>query len=95
VQYSLKNWAILAIYSPGKMFLTPKMVHWPKIFWRRGGGRVVAEIFRKWSGTKLWNKGPNNLQVFNHLNLAALYSSLNIWIWQNLQKWMEMASQIV
>jgi hypothetical protein len=27
VQYSLKNWAILAIYSPGKMFLTPKMVH--------------------------------------------------------------------
>jgi hypothetical protein len=27
VQYSLKNWAILAIYSSGKFFLTPKMVH--------------------------------------------------------------------
>jgi hypothetical protein len=21
-----------------KIFSTPKMVHWPKIFWRRGGG---------------------------------------------------------
>jgi hypothetical protein len=27
VQYSLKSWAILAIYSSGKNFLTPKMVH--------------------------------------------------------------------
>jgi hypothetical protein len=27
VQYSRKNWAILAIYCSGKFFLTPKMVH--------------------------------------------------------------------
>ena len=27
VQYSLKNWAILACYCSGKCFLTPKMVH--------------------------------------------------------------------
>ena len=27
VQYSLKSWAILAINSSGKIFLTPKMVH--------------------------------------------------------------------
>jgi hypothetical protein len=27
VQYLQKNWAIFAIYSSGKFFLTPKMVH--------------------------------------------------------------------
>ena len=47
------------------------------------------KFFRKWSGTirKLWTKGANNVQVFNHLNLAALhiltdinsYLCVNIW----------------
>ena len=37
-QYLPKNGAILAIYRSGKIFLTPKMVQCPKIFWRRGGG---------------------------------------------------------
>ena len=61
VQYSRRNLAIFAIYSSGKNFLTPKMVHCPKMFWRRGGvggGVEVADInfvrkkiFLKWSGT--------------------------------------------
>jgi hypothetical protein len=33
-----KKGSIFAINSSGKIFLTPKMVHWPKFFWRRGGG---------------------------------------------------------
>jgi hypothetical protein len=58
-QYLRKNGSIFAIHSSGKIFLTPKMVHRPKIFWRRGGGwgGEVAGInlfrknyFRKWSG---------------------------------------------
>jgi hypothetical protein len=87
VPKSRKMCAILAMYCSGKFFLTPKMVHCPKIFWRRGGGGggggEVADInlfgkkfFRKWSGTirKLWTKCANNVQVFNHLNLAALHT---------------------
>ena len=33
-------------------------------------------FYRKWSRTirKLWTTGANNVQVFNHLNLAALYT---------------------
>jgi hypothetical protein len=58
-----KMCAILAMDCSGKFFLTPKMVHCPKIFLRRGGGGgggggEVADInlfrkkfFRKWSGT--------------------------------------------
>jgi hypothetical protein len=62
-----------------------------------GGGGEVADInlfrkknFRKWSGTirKLWTKCANNVQVFNHLNLAALtvhmLKASRVYIWSTL-----------
>ena len=60
-----------------KNFWTPKMVHWPKFFLRRGGvvkNNFVRKIF---FGTK----GTNNLQVFNHLNLAALHYGHPLTTW--------------
>jgi hypothetical protein len=63
-----------------KNFWPPKMVHWPKFFWRRGGGGEVVKnnVLRKFFfGTK----GTNNLQVFNHLNLAALHYGHPLTAW--------------
>jgi hypothetical protein len=53
VQYSRKNWLVLPNYCSEKFFLTPKMVHWPKIFWRRGGGRLPILLCSK--KKFLWN----------------------------------------
>jgi hypothetical protein len=38
VPIARKIWIIFAINSSEKFFLSPKMLNWPKIFWRRGGG---------------------------------------------------------
>ena len=53
-----------------KNFWTPKMVHCPKFFWRRGGGEEVAEI-------NLYRYSDGGISVFGICDIDPLYLPLD------------------
>jgi hypothetical protein len=77
VQYSRKNWAKSANYCSEKFFLTPKMVHWPKIFWRRGVGSPILICSEK----NFFGSGRAQSENYE-LKAPTTSRFLIIWTWQ-------------
>jgi hypothetical protein len=81
---SVSKWAILCAFYAKVTYITffegVKFLATLHIsMFLTGGGEVVKNNFlrKTFSGTK----GTNNLQVFNHLNLAALHYGHPLTIW--------------